>query len=263
MAIISIYISDSGAIRAYDAIANNYRYPTTVINPLAGQNITYWSPSSGENSTLLPIASGVGYVGDLPTYGFSVPPFVDGDSGIMGVITGVQPNTISNPISKESFTNSVLRNFVSEHVRSYELELARRQAEEALAGNIMVDDGATAAVYNYHMVCVAPAKAQYDYLASIIAPGNTFDVALSADGNAPATCYALEAGITETARQQLLVLELAGGTTTDGNQTLFYVRCDPDTGIAQATNVDGYAIVGETCSLSALIAYMGLQIIGS
>lgn len=147
------------------------------------------------------------------------------------------------------------------NVKVYELEKARRDAEAAAAnaGNVVVDDGSTASVYNYHMVCLAPAKAQYDGLATVIAPGNSFNIPVSQNGQLPATHYALEAGITETARQQLLVLELAGGTSTGGVQTLFYVRCDPYTNLAQSTNIDGYNIVGQECSMAKLLEYLGLQ----
>jgi len=101
--------------------------------------------------------------------------------------------------------------------------------------------------------------AQYDGLASIISPGNSFSIPLSASGTPPATHYGLEAGITETARQQLLVLELAGGTTTGGVQTMFYVRCDPQTHIAQATNIAGFDIIGKPCSFSGLLTQLSLK----
>ena len=311
MAIISVYIPDSGASRVFDAIAANYRYQENVANPIGGQNIVLWSSGVEYNSELLPVASGQGYTGPLPgtvedqifysedvsellaaasgvgyvgetipdpiappfvsstgvktgEYTYPViPPFVGGVASgeVLGVVTGVQPANIPNPQTKAAFTNGILRGFLAEHVKVYELETARRQAEAAAsnAGNVTVDDGATATVYAYHMVCLEAAKAQYDGLASIVAPGNTFHIPLSADGNDPATHYGLEAGITETARQQLFVLEAAGGTTTGGVQTLFYVRCDPATNIAQATNVDGYDIVGQECSMAGLLTQLGLQ----
>lgn len=172
-----------------------------------------------------------------------------------------EPSYIPNPQTKAQFTNEILRRFLAEHVKVYELEKARREAEALAtdAGNVFVDDGSTASVYNYHMVCVAPYKAQYDGLATVIAPGNSFSVELSETGEQPATHYGLEAGITETARQQLLALELAGGTYTNGAQTLFYVRCDPRTNIAQSTNIDGYDIVGKECDMSVLFDYLGLK----
>ena len=311
MAIISVYIPDSGASRVFDAIAANYRYQENVGNPIGGQNIVLWSSGVEYNSELLPIASGQGYSGPLPGtvedqilysedvsellaaasgvgyVGDTVPdpiappfvsstgvkvaeytypvvnPFVGGVASgeVLGVVTGVQPANIPNPQTKAEFTNGILRGFLAEHVKVYELETARREAEAAAAnaGNVTVDDGATATVYAYQMVCLEPAKAQYDGLASIVAPGNTFHIPLSADGNDPATHYGLEAGITETARQQLFVLEAAGGTTTGGVQTLFYVRCDPVTNIAQATNVEGYDIVGQECSMTNLVTQLGLQ----
>ena len=311
MAIISVYIPDSGASRVFDAIAANYRYQENVGNPIGGQNIVLWSSGVDYNSELLPIASGQGYSGPLPGtvedqifysedvsellaaasgvgyVGETVPdpitppfvsstgvkvgeftypvvnPFVGGVASgeVLGVVTGVQPANIPNPQTKAEFTNGILRGFLAEHVKVYELETARREAEAAAAnaGNVTVDDGATATVYAYQMVCLEPAKAQYDGLASIIAPGNTFHIPLSVDGNDPATHYGLEAGITDTARQQLLVLELAGGTSTNGVQTLFYVRCDPITNIAQSTNIAGYDIVGSGCSMSGLLTHLGLQ----
>ena len=270
MAILSIYIPDSGASRVFDAIAANYRYQETIQNPLGGQNVILWAASPEDNSTLLPVASGQGYVGDLPgteiSEGEFVPvvnPFVGnyGPSGVLGVITGVQPYTIPNPETKAMFTNGIVRGFLAEHTKVYELEQARRAAEAVANGsaNVVVDDGATATVYDYHMVCLQPAKSQYDGLASIIAPGNSFNIPLSATGSSPASHYGLEAGITETARQQLLVLELAGGTSTGGVQTMFYVRCDPDTHIAQATNITGFDIVGKNCSFGALLTYLGLK----
>lgn len=206
MAILSIYIPDSGIQRVYDAICSHYKYQPTI--------------GSDEN-------------------GVSIP----------------------NPQSQAQFTNEVVRGFLSENTRVYELDQARRQAEIAAsgAGNVPVDDGSTATVYDYHMVCLEPAKSQYDALASVIAPGNSFNIPLSADGNNPATYYGLEAGITETARQQLVVLELAGGTTTSGVQTMFYTRCDPQTHIAQSTNIAGYDIVGKPCSFSGLLNQLGLK----
>lgn len=238
---------------------------------------------STDTAQLLMVASGEGYVGEtipdpivLPfvsttgvkTGEYTWPitrPFVGGcGSGqILGVVTGSQPQTIPNPQSKAEFTNEILRGFLGEHVKVYELDVARREAEVAAnnAGSVVVDNGATATVYNYHMVCLEAAKAQYDALATVIAPGNTFHVPLSPSGQDPATHYGLEAGITDTARQQLLVLELAGGTSTGGYQTLYYVRCDPTTDIAQSTNISGYDIVGHPCSMASLLTHLGLQII--
>lgn len=311
MAILSIYIPDSGVDRVYDAICDHYKYQGNVPNPNGGQQLITWG---GESTDLLPIASGYGYTGPLPgtvedvivysddqeylltiakdagyegtsipdpivppfisstgvktgEYTYPViPPFVGGfGSGeVLGVVTGVQPPYIPNPQSKAAFTNDVLRGFLAEHTKVYELDLARRQAEIAAsgAGNVIVDDGSTATVYDYHMVCLQPAKDQYDALASVIAPGNSFNIPLSENGNNPATHYGLEAGITETARQQLLVLELAGGTTTGGVQTMFYVRCDPQTHIAQSTNITGFDIVGQPCSFSGLLNHLNLKEIG-
>jgi hypothetical protein len=324
MAIISIYIPDSGANRVFDAIAANYRYNENIGNPIGGQDIIFWSSGVEFNNELLPIAIGQGYNGLLPGtvedrifysenveellsvasgVGYTgetipdpiIPPFVSstgvktgefiytvvrpfvgtypvtspfiegsGSGGMLGVVTGVHPATIPNPQTKAEFTNGIIRGFLGEHVKVYELDLARKQAEQAAgqAGNVIVDDASTATVYDYHMVCLEPAKAQYDALASVIAPGNSFNIALSVNGENPATHYGLQAGITDTARQQLLVLELAGGTSTGGVQTMFYVRCDPQTHIAQSTNISGFDIVGQPCSFSGLLNHLGLKEIG-
>lgn len=169
--------------------------------------------------------------------------------------------SVPNPQTKSEFVNQVLGNFIKEHVKSYEIEVAKKQAEQQVNNiqMVSVDNGSTATVYNYHMICLEPARSQYDALAQIISPGNTFSIPLSSNGEMPVTHYALEAGITETARQQLLILEFAGGTSTGGIQTLFYVRCDPITNIAQATNIVGYDIIGQECNMTKLLQYLGLQ----
>lgn len=174
---------------------------------------------------------------------------------------GLEIATTPNPQTKSQFVNQIIRNFISEHVKTYEIEIAKKQAVETIndSENILVDDAATASVYKYNMICLAPAKSQYDALSQVIAPGNSFYVALSSNGQLPVSHYATEVGITETARQQLLVLELAGGTSTGGVQTLFYVRCDPLTNLAQSTNIDGYNIIGQECDMAKLLEYLGLQ----
>ena len=193
----------------------------------------------------------------------TVSPFTRNDEGLLGVLTGFEPATIPNPESKAEFTNRIIRKFLADNVSSYEIEEAKKAAENAVnnGDKVTVENGGVATVHHYLMVCVEPAKSQYDGLATIIAPGNTFSIELSASGSAPATHYGLEAGITETARQQLAGLELAGGTSSNGVQTLYYVRCNPETGIAQATNIPGYDIVGQSCTFSDLIAQLGLQTI--
>ena len=190
------------------------------------------------------------------------------DSDVTRVYDAIANNyryqsTEENPQSKAEFTNSILQGFLSEHVKVYELEKARQAAEAAIsgAGNVSVQDGSTATAYEYDMVCLAEAKAQYDGLASIIAPGNTFHIPLSANGQEPITHYGAEVAVTETARQQLLVLELAGGTSTNGAQSLFYTRCTPNTDIAVATNISGYDIIGKPCSFANVVSHLGLQVI--
>ena len=169
----------------------------------------------------------------------------------------------SSAQTKADFTNSILQGFLAEHVKVYELDKARKAAEAAAnnAGNVTVQDGSTAKPYDYDMVCLAAAKEQYDGLASIIAPGSSFHIPLSANGQDPATHYGAEVAVTETARQQLVVLELAGGTSTNGVQTLFYTRCTPDTDIAVATNIPNYDIVGKPCAFTDVVAHLGLKVI--
>ena len=57
-------------------------------------------------------------------------------------IEGVEglPEEIENPETKAQFTNRMVRRFLSEHVQSYELELARSQAAAAADVSVTISD---------------------------------------------------------------------------------------------------------------------------
>jgi hypothetical protein len=111
------------------------------------------------------------------------------------------------------------------------------------------------------MVCLEPAKDQYNSMAAVIAPGNSFDIPLSGSGVEPATHYGAVVSITEDAKAQLLALELFGGTQSSGVQTLFYVRCDAETSTAVYSNMVGFA-TGSVCDLDAVLVALDLKEIG-
>lgn len=172
--------------------------------------------------------------------------------------------TIPNPQSKAVFANSVIRGFITQHVKLYEIEKAKQEAAaaiEATAGNVVVGDGQSSTPYLYYMVCLEPAREQYNAMAAVIAPGNSFDIPLSESGAEPVSHYGAVVSITEDAKAQLLALELFGGTQSSGVQTLFYVRCDAETSTAVYTNIGGFA-VGGVCSLGSVLTALNLKEMG-
>lgn len=162
----------------------------------------------------------------------------------------------TNPWTKEQFVNKVIRKFITDNVKTYEIEEAKRIALAGKEYTVITDDGATATIHKYYMICVGSAKAQYDYIAGLLSPGNSFDIPL---GNGSITHWGLEVGITETARQQLLALELSGGTSSDGEITLFYARCNTNS-VVEATNAD-QSIVGTEMSMSDFIQLFNYEVI--
>jgi hypothetical protein len=60
------------------------------------------------------------------------PDWIEGDEG--------SPEEIENPETKGEFTHRMVRRFLSEHVQSHELELARSQAVAAVDVSITIND---------------------------------------------------------------------------------------------------------------------------
>lgn len=163
----------------------------------------------------------------------------------------------TNPYTKDEFVNQIIRKFIFDNVKLYEVEEAKRIA---LAGKenieLGIDDGSTAVIHRYCLICLGESKVQYDYIAGLLSPGNSFDIPL---GDQSITHFGLEIGITENARQQLLALELSGGTQSGGIQTLFYIRRNEDN-IVQSTNIDE-SLVGMSMTMTDLINYFGYRVI--
>jgi hypothetical protein len=60
----------------------------------------------------------------------------------MQSVSEVNLETIDNPETIAQFANRVVRNFLTENVRAYEVRLAKQQAEDALNTNITINDPA-------------------------------------------------------------------------------------------------------------------------
>jgi len=161
-------------------------------------------------------------------------------------------------LSIQSFVNQVIRNFLQEHVKAFEITEARVAAEAAAIAGSHVDfeDATTVTPYRYFMVCVDAVKAQYDGIAGQLLPGAAFDVNLvDGDGN---VFWGLSLAATEGMRESLAAMELLGGTVSGGVTLLYYVRCDFVSGIAVSSNIDGFDKVGVVCSFGDVLSFLGL-----
>ena len=160
--------------------------------------------------------------------------------------------------SIQSFVNQVIRNFLQEHVKAFEITEARVAAEAAAIAGSHVDfeDATTVTPYRYFMVCVDAVKAQYDGIAGQLLPGAVFGVNLvDGDGN---VFWGLSLDATEGMRESLAAMELLGGAVSGGVTLLYYVRCDFVSGIAVSSNIDGFDRVGMVCSFGDVLSFLGL-----
>jgi len=113
MATFSLDIADEDVGRVLEAIAANYRRPEQIENP------DYPIDSMlevDENGDMIPLPDPVDENGDL-----------------------ISPK-IDNPESKAEFTHRMVRQFLAEHVNSYERKLAQRDALEGLDTNVNLTD---------------------------------------------------------------------------------------------------------------------------
>jgi hypothetical protein len=60
----------------------------------------------------------------------------------MQPVSEVNLETIDNPETIAQFANRMVRNFLTENVRAYEVKLAKQQAEDALNTSITINDPA-------------------------------------------------------------------------------------------------------------------------
>ena len=158
----------------------------------------------------------------------------------------------------QSFVNQVIRNFLQEHVKAFEITEARVAAEAAaIAGShVGFEDATTVTPYRYFMVCVDAVKAQYDGIAGQLLPGAVFGVNLvDGVGN---VFWGLSLDATEGMRESLAAMELLGGTVSGGVTLLYYVRCDFVSGIAVSSNIGGFDRVGVVCSFGDVLSFLGL-----
>jgi len=162
----------------------------------------------------------------------------------------------------QSFVNQVIRNFLQEHVKAFEITEARVAAEAAaIAGShVDLEDATTVTPYQYHMVCVDAVKAQYDGIAGQLLPGSVFNVNLA---NSIGDLYwGLSLAATEGMRESLAAMELLGGTESGGSILLYYVRCDFVSNIAVSSNILGFDKIGEVCTFGDVLVSLGLSEIG-
>jgi len=162
----------------------------------------------------------------------------------------------------QSFVNQVIRNFLQEHVKAFEITEARVAAEAAaIAGShVDLEDATTVTPYQYHMVCVDAVKAQYDGIAGQLLPGSVFNVNLA---NSIGDLYwGLSLAATEGMRESLAAMELLGGTESGGSILLYYVRCDFVSNIAVSSNILGFDKIGEVCNFGDVLVSLGLSEIG-
>jgi len=162
----------------------------------------------------------------------------------------------------QSFVNQVIRNFLQEHVKAFEITEARVAAEAAaIAGShVDLEDATTVTPYQYHMVCVDAVKAQYDGIAGQLLPGLVFNVNLA---NSIGDLYwGLSLAATEGMRESLAAMELLGGTESGGSILLYYVRCDFVSNIAVSSNIVGFDKIGEVCTFGDVLVSLGLSEIG-
>ncbi len=108
MATFSLDIAEADVGRVLNAVAANYNRPEQITNPAYPEQ---------------PVLDGEGNI---------IPP-VDGNGNPI-------PHLIDNPENKAVFTHRMVRGFLSEHVASYEIRLAKEAALEGINTDITLSD---------------------------------------------------------------------------------------------------------------------------
>ena len=187
------------------------------------------------------------------------------DSEVDRVFNAIlQNHNYQGPDSTESFVNQVIRNFLQEHVKAYEVTQARKAAEQAAIENSTVNiaDATVATPYLYYMVVTENYKTFYDAIANQLLGNVSFNMPFSADGSEPATHFGLSALISEEIRNKLAAMELlVDSTPSRGVVRLFYVRCDSDTGISRYSNIPSFTL-GLPCAFDDVLNAMSLMKVG-
>lgn len=168
-----------------------------------------------------------------------------------------QGETVSG--TKQEFLNLIVRGFLQQSVKAFDISEARRLAEEAANAlpSVPLEDAETFQPYYYFMICTASSRDQYNNMANNLMPGLSFDIAFSNDPTSGIiTHYGLEGAFTEFQRQQLATLEATGATGVRGIYSLFYVRCDRNK-IISYSNISDFNIIG-ALNLDAMADYLSL-----
>jgi hypothetical protein len=165
--------------------------------------------------------------------------------------------------SKEEFLNLVVRGFLQQSVKAFDVSEARRVAEEAALAlpDVPLENAEVYQPYYYFMICTAATRSRFNFMANNLMPGSSFDVPLT---NSPTTGdvthYALEGAFTEFQRQQLATLEATGAVGAGPLILLYYVRCDIDR-IPKASNSSDIVLSTSAFSLNDMANALGLVIL--
>ena len=106
MAVFQLEIADDDVSRVFDAICSNYGYRADIPNP------EYIVDESDPENPVEP---------------------VDAEGNPI-------PATITNPESQGDFTHKIVRQFLSDHVRAYEINEAKKAAAAAVNSSVSISD---------------------------------------------------------------------------------------------------------------------------
>lgn len=142
MAIFAVEIADEDIMRVLNALSANYNRPEMVPNPnYAGPTI----PNPDWTGPMIPNPDYDGptmenpdfdpeeeeSVDNSPTIPTDQPEFIPNDEPEF--IESDEPEYIQNPENMAIFANRIVRQFLAENVRAYEIRMAKEAAEQALA----------------------------------------------------------------------------------------------------------------------------------
>tara|TARA_R110002110_G_scaffold13687_1_gene65475 strand:- start:44 stop:373 length:330 start_codon:yes stop_codon:yes gene_type:complete len=106
MAIFQLEIADADVERVFGAICSNYGWPENIPNP------EYVVDETDPENPIYPVDE----AGDPISA------------------------TIPNPETQGDFTHRIVRQFLSEHVESYEIDVAKRAAAAAVSASVIITD---------------------------------------------------------------------------------------------------------------------------
>jgi hypothetical protein len=106
MAIFQLEIADDDVSRVFDAICSNYGYRADIPNP------EYIVDESDPDNPVEP---------------------VDADGNPI-------PKTIANTETQGDFTHKIVRQFLGDHVRAYEISEAKKAAAAAIDASVAISD---------------------------------------------------------------------------------------------------------------------------